>query len=121
MVTSITVTIGTCPYCGEPWPKCTCGKATKPEVLDTFEPEPPPESELDAIERTPAPILREWVQWRGADGRLSLFHVRLSSAGALLCGRRAPLGAAADSMPPPGAKLCTACRQKKAALDRSFE
>lgn len=118
---TIMVTIGRCVGCGELWPACRCGRPTPPGALDTFEPEPPePEPTLDEIERKPMPTLREWVQWRGAGGELSRYHVRLSTSGALLCGRRAPLGAAADSFPP-AEKKCAICLGKVAELDRELD
>ena len=86
-------------------------------TLDHLEPEPPAEPTLDEIEGVPVPTLREWVQWKGAHGERSRYHVRLSTSGALLCGRRAPLGAAADSFPPDREK-CAICRTKVVELDR---
>lgn len=121
---TITVTIGRCSRCGELWPLCTCGRPTTHATLDHLEPEPPAGEEheptLDEIEGVPMPTLREWVQWRGAGGALSLYHVRLSTSGALLCGRRAPLGAAADSFPP-AEKKCAICLGKVAELDRELD
>ncbi len=65
------------------------------------------------------PTLREWVQWKTASGKPSRYHVRLSTSGALLCGRRAPLAAAANSFPDP-ADQCLDCRHKARELDGDY-
>jgi hypothetical protein len=82
--------VGTCSYCGEPWPSCACG---------TRKPPPTPAADDDA----PAPLV-EWVQWR----RGGLFHVRLNTGGDLACGRTSPPTAPADSFPPVEL-LCSQC------------
>ena len=72
--------VGRCSSCGELWPSCKCGV------------------------RKPPPLI-EWVAWKtrkpGIFGdHRSLYHVRLSSGGRLLCGTRPPEGnvPAADSL-----------------------
>jgi len=92
--------VGTCSYCGKPWPAYECGKPRKPPVLDSLEPEPA--------------TLYEWVQWRTGTSTLSRFHVRLSTSGTLLCGRVVPALAAADSFAPPELR----CRQCQAMVVR---
>lgn len=103
-MSAVTIGVGKCPSCGELWPACACGKATPPEVLDHMEPEPA-ESFVPLV---------EWVQWKGKRGELSLYHVRVTSGGWLLCGRKAGASAAADSFPPVEQK-CAICLGKLAS------
>lgn len=103
-MTSVEIVVGICPRCFKPWTACECGKPTPPGALDGMEPEP----------ATPAPFV-EWVRWTKKDGEPSLFHVRVTSGGWLLCGRKAPLSAAADSLPPAAAQKCAVCLGKLAS------
>lgn len=99
------IVVGTCPSCDELWPDCTCGTHTPPAggVPDNMEPEPPAS-------------FVEWVQWKGKHGEPSRYHVRVTSGGWLLCGRKAPSDPppAANSFPPPDER-CSVCVGKLAS------
>ena len=106
MVTKkLIVEMGTCSRCGELWSRCRCGAHTPPAVSVTD----------GGDEPEPAPLV-EWVQWRSSRGELSLYHVRVTSSGWLLCGRKAPTDPppAADSFPPVEQK-CAVCLGKLAS------
>lgn len=111
----VEIEIGTCSGCGQPWPQCGCGTWHPPPMLEA-------DGEIGAEEPRDLPLdddgksgrLVEWVQWRSGAG-LSRYHVRVSTGGFLLCGRRVPVFAAADSFPPPRER-CAVCLTKLRAL-----
>lgn len=61
--------------------------------------------------------LVEWVAWEGKHGERSRYHVRLSTQGALLCGRSSPPTAPA-TVTPPSDRLCRVCVSKLPELAR---
>lgn len=137
MVSSVVeIIVGSCPRCGHAWPECTCGRPTPPKgVPDHMEPEPPaepspvdivfaptaaPAEHVGIVPKPPQPApgsFVEWVQWKGKRGDLSLYHVRVTSGGWLLCGRHVPPGIvpAADSFAP-HEQRCAVCLSKLRGL-----